>query len=197
MTTFEITIVMLLIAIVMLLIIAFIGGVVTINARMKEGFQYLGDKVEYCSAKLGYINGTAQSISQQLDNIEGNILDDLRDICPADKLDKTSLTGINSKLQSILDICNQQQNAWACDITSIVKHLNELTDIVDKMHRNLCVDIADKMVDRVYKQPTSVNGTPCYAPDGICTNPCMDCINCPKRGTGGTWSTSINTNKEE
>ena len=20
---------------------------------------------------------------------------------------------------------------------------------------------------------------PCYAPDGICTNPCHDCINCP------------------
>ena len=66
----------------------------------------------------------------------------------------------------------------------------DLKDIVDKMHRNLCVEIADKMVDRVYKQPTSVNGTPCYAPDGICTNPCRDCINCPKRGTGGTWSTN-------
>lgn len=77
-----------------------------------------------------------------------------------------------------------------------INRLAELTDIVDKMHRNLCVEIADKMVDRVYKQPTSVNGTPCYAPDGICTNPQMDCINCPKRGTGGTWSTSININNE-
>lgn len=36
---------------------------------------------------------------------------------------------------------------------------------------------------------------PCYAPNGICTNPQMDCINCPKRGTGGTWSTSTNTIK--
>lgn len=73
----------------------------------------------------------------------------------------------------------------------------KLTDIVDKMHRNLCVDIADKMVDRVYKQPTSVNGTPCYAPDGICTNPFRDCIGCPKKGTGGTWSTNTNINKKE
>lgn len=72
-----------------------------------------------------------------------------------------------------------------------------LSSIVDKMHRNLCVEIADKMVDRVYKQPTSVNGTPCYAPDGICTNPCRDCINCPKRGTGGTWSTSTNISKND
>jgi len=70
----------------------------------------------------------------------------------------------------------------------------KLTDIVDKMHRNLCDEIADKMVDRVYP-PTYV--TPCYAPNGICTNPQMDCINCPKRGTGGTWSTSTNLNKED
>ena len=74
------------------------------------------------------------------------------------------------------------------------KRLAELTDTVDKMHRNLCVEIADKMVDRVYP-PTYV--TPCYAPNGICTNPQMDCIGCPKRGDGGTWSTSTNLNKED
>lgn len=67
-----------------------------------------------------------------------------------------------------------------------------LSSIVDKMHRNLCVEIADEMVDRVY--PPTYN-PPCYAPNGICTNPQMDCINCPKRGTGGTWSTSTNTIK--
>ena len=33
---------------------------------------------------------------------------------------------------------------------------------------------------------------PCYAPDGICTNPQMDCINCPKRGSSGRLTT-INT----
>lgn len=99
-----------------------------------------------------------------------------------------------SKLQSLVDISNQMQNAWACDVTSIVKHINELTDIVDKMHRNLCVEIADKMVDRVYP-PTYV--TPCYAPDGICTNPQMDCINCPKRSTGGVWTTSTNIIKDK
>ena len=70
----------------------------------------------------------------------------------------------------------------------------KLTDIVDKMHRNLCVEIADKMVDRVYP---STYVTPCYAPNGICTNPQMDCINCPKIGTGGTWSTSTNIKTED
>ena len=67
------------------------------------------------------------------------------------------------------------------------KGIPALFDIVDKIHRNLCVETADKMVDRVYP-PTYV--VPCYAPNGICTNPQMDCINCPKRGTGGTWSTN-------
>ena len=69
-----------------------------------------------------------------------------------------------------------------------------LSSIVDKMHRNLCVEIADKMVDRAYP-PTYV--TPCYAPNGICTNPQMDCIGCPKRGTGGTWSTNTSIKAED
>lgn len=51
---------------------------------------------------------------------------------------------------SILDACNQQQSAWACDMTTIVKGINELNDVVDKMHRNLCVEIADKMVNKMY-----------------------------------------------
>lgn len=148
MTTFEITVIVLFTAIVMLLIIAFIGGMATINAKMKEGFQYLGKKIEGCDSKLGYIKGAAQDISQQLNNIENN---------------------------------NDQD-------------FEKLTDIVDKMHRNLCVEIADKMVDRVYP-PTYV--TPCYAPNGICTNPQMDSINCPKRGTGGTWPTNTSIKAED
>ena len=30
---------------------------------------------------------------------------------------------------------------------------------------------------------------PCYAPNGICTNPQHDCINCPRRG--GNWNPFI------
>lgn len=75
----------------------------------------------------------------------------------------------------------------------IVEILNKLDNIKD----NILDDLRDIRIADKYKQPTSVNGTPCYAPDGICTNPCMDCINCPKRGDGGTWSTNINTNKED
>ena len=87
----------------------------------------------------------------------------------------------------------RQQKSTKDDILNEDKGLPALVDTVDKMHRNLCVEIADKMVDRIYP-PTYV--TPCYAPDGICTNLQMDCINCPKRGTGGSWSTSTNINQD-
>ena len=32
--------------------------------------------------------------------------------------------------------------------------------------------------------PTPTYQPPCYAPDGICTNPCHDCMNCPRFGHG-------------
>lgn len=36
------------------------------------------------------------------------------------------MSSINSKLQSLVDISNQMQNAWACDITSIIGMLKRL-----------------------------------------------------------------------
>ena len=89
MTAFEITIIVLLAAIVVLLILVF-TGMATTHVKMKEGVKCLAKKIEYCDSKLGYIKGVAQDISQQLDNIEDNILDDLRDIRIADKLGNTS-----------------------------------------------------------------------------------------------------------
>jgi hypothetical protein len=135
MTTFEIIVSIGIIAIVGLKILDF-TGMATTYAKMKEGFECLAKKIEYCESQLGRIRGVGQDISQQLENIEDDILDDLRDIRLADKLGKTS--------------------------------------------------------------PNVPAALPCYAPNGICTNPQMDCINCPKRSAGGTWSTSTNTiNKED
>lgn len=43
--------------------------------------------------------------------------------------------------------------------------------------------LAERDLER-YKMyfPNTSNGynTPCYAPNGVCTNPQKDCINCPK-----------------
>jgi hypothetical protein len=36
------------------------------------------------------------------------------------------------------------------------------------------------------------NGIPCFAPGGYCTNPQMDCVNCPKNTTGGGYYTISN-----
>ena len=79
MTTFEIIVAVAIIAIVVLKLLEF-TGMATTYVRMKEGFECLAKKIEYCDSKLGYIKGTAQDISQQLDNIEDSILDDLRDM---------------------------------------------------------------------------------------------------------------------
>lgn len=63
------------------------------------------------------------------------------------------------------------------------ERLAELLELRDK---------ADELMDRI--APPSIvvapYTPPCYAPDGICTNPQMDCVNCPKRClTSGRWST--------
>jgi len=134
MTTFEIIVTVAIIAIVGLKLLEF-TGMATTYAKMKEGFECLAKKIEYCESQLGRIKCIGQDISQQLENIEDDILDDLRDIRLADKLGKTS--------------------------------------------------------------PNVPTPIPCYSPNGICTNPQMDCINCPKRGTGGAWSTSTNKVKED
>ena len=33
----------------------------------------------------------------------------------------------------------------------------------------------------------------CWEPGGLCTNPTKDCINCPRKTTGGSFSTSSGT----
>lgn len=56
--------------------------------------------------------------------------------------------------------------------------------------------LAELLVEAINQQ-TPVVHTPfsqvrplCYEPDGICTNPQRDCINCPKRGTDRTVITT-------
>lgn len=102
--------------------------------------------------------------------------------------------GLDKWLDAIADLIENKLVAIVNDTHDTKVSARELTDAVDKMHKNLCVQIADKMVDRVY--PPTYN-PPCYAPNGICTNPQMDCISCPKRGNGGTWSTSTDNIKED
>jgi len=127
MTTFEITIIVLLAAIIVLLMRQTHRNN-KVNERYAEQFDIM------CET-LSEIRGDTADIFQELNNIEDNILDDLRVIRIAQELGKTS--------------------------------------------------------------PNVPTPLPCYAPNGICMNPFGDCINCPKRGTGGTWSTSTNISKND
>lgn len=54
------------------------------------------------------------------------------------------------QLYGIKETVNSIYNAIGADGCNNFKKLSELTDIVDKMHRNLCVEIADKMVNKMY-----------------------------------------------
>lgn len=133
MTTFEITIIVLLAAIVVLLMILLRASIEVFHGVWKNQDIILGDTM-VIKAYFNNLLERCRTLQQQLNDIKDNILDDLRDIRLADKLGKTS---------------------------------------------------------------PNVPITPCYAPNGICTNPQMDCINCPKRGDGGTWSTNISIKAED
>ena len=126
MTTFEI------------LTIVFYAVVIMIGYLIYRGIATVIDNQQETDSNLRKMDAgldkRLEDISQQLDNIEDNILDDLRDIRIADKLGKTS--------------------------------------------------------------PNIPIPLPCYDPNGICMNPFRDCINCPRRDDGGTWSTSTSIKAE-
>lgn len=160
MTSFEFTIIVLLATIVVLLIVLLRTAI--------EGFHGVWQKLDANWEQLRKIETHTNflaDISQQLDNIEDNILDDRRDI---------------------------------------VAMLASINDMVDKMHRNICADVAEKMVDRAFPikegEPldksfvpqTVTPWPPCYW-GGSCTNPHRDCVNCPRPNvSGGTWTTTGN-----
>ena len=54
------------------------------------------------------------------------------------------------QLYGTKETVNSIYNAIGADGCNNFKMLSKLTDIVDKMHRNLCVEIADKMVERTF-----------------------------------------------
>lgn len=121
MTTFEIAI----IALLVIIAIAVTCSMLILKQTISYNQMVTDENIRKTDAGL---DKRFEDITIELNNIKDNILDDLRDIRLADKLDKTS--------------------------------------------------------------PNVPAPLPCYSPYGVCTNPHMDCINCPKRGTGGTWSTN-------
>lgn len=64
--------------------------------------------------------------------------------------------------------------------------------------------LAELLVERdrestvVIPYPQHTPQLQCYEPGGVCKNPQMDCINCPKRGYGAvdSWNTTIANMKD-
>lgn len=71
-------------------------------------------------------------------------------------------------------------------------YLVEILNKLDNIENNVLDDLRDvRLANKLGNTSPNVPAPlPCYHPYGICTNPHMDCINCPKRGTGGTWTTN-------
>jgi hypothetical protein len=65
--------------------------------------------------------------------------------------------GLDKRLETIADVIEKKLVAIVNYTYDAKVSARELTDIVDKMHRNLCVEIADKMVDRIYPDKESMN----------------------------------------
>lgn len=156
MTTFEITIIVLLAVIVLLLVWR--------NIQAKKEIEGVTQNQVYNYTELRKIVvGIQEEIGQTNGRIDGFI----------------------PEFKKLLEHNESIENFWAADSGLVIKLLKELVDIEHKSdERN------DNMFPFMQEIMRNYN-PPCYAPDGICTNPQMDCINCPKRGTGGTWSTNI------
>ena len=101
---------------------------------------------------------------------------------------------------NVADTAEYTHNHIAPDVESISSNFLYLLDESkglpfkiewDKLSKEQQDEFLKRLILPNYDKPIQPIYTPCYAPDGICMNPHGDCINCPKRGSGGTWSTNI------
>ena len=87
------------------------------------------------------------------------------------------------------------------DVPVIREYLNNIQQQLDNIHQRqphidwdkLSKEQQDEFLKRLicpdYDKPFSPF-PPCYANDGICTNPHRDCVNCPKQYGGGVYTTA-------
>jgi len=101
------------------------------------------------------------------------------------------IDGFIPAFKKLLEHNESIENFWASDSSLVIKLLKELVDIEHKSdERN------DNMFPFMQEIMRNYN-PPCYSPDGICMNPHRDCINCPKRGHSGFWSTNTSIKAED
>ena len=70
-----------------------------------------------------------------------------------------------------------------------------LLDVIidDKKHFN---GLTEEQWEDYFKNRDRTSLAPCTLPDGVCTNPFHDCVNCPRQFTGGIYTTTTNKVEE-
>ena len=121
---------------------------------------------------------------------------------PDYKLKKDIECKLNGFAAAVLDAecCTKEiVDFWLeriCDAAH--KYIKQLKIDCDKLSKEQQDEFLKRLIMPNYDKPFQPIYTPCYAPNGICTNPQMDCIGCPKhRSSGGTWITSTNNINED
>ena len=169
MTTFEITIIVLLAAIVVLLIVLLRTAI--------EGFHGTWQNQDVICQDIQRIEVNTHHASSVL---QDKIIPDIERLLSDILVLKAYFNSLLERLDNMTDeggTLQQQLNDLAINSKG---HFNELQQLREEIYSK-----------RLLLGLDSKPSPPCYAPDGVCMNPHGDCINCPKRGGGGTWSTNI------
>lgn len=90
------------------------------------------------------------------------------------------------------DIAKEEAKKWSRELLTLAK--KELCSLCDEHLKGFSEGYDKANENKSYRFPTMPTSIPlCWEPGGTCTNPHMDCINCPKKTTGGGFNTVSGT----
>lgn len=141
--------------------------------------------------------GTMCCSSAECERIESSFkLGDFPSIEQFVKKKLSRLTEFEQEVSDIVEYCKEHGGSVAFDYAK--RHAKSLLAFAKKelfKQGEGTYYYSPKNDELIYMDSNAVPGmhtlSPlCYEPGGTCTNPHMDCINCPKTTTGGTFITS-------
>lgn len=99
----------------------------------------------------------------------------------------------------LLDDIKEWQKSICDKLCSIRSDTVDIFQELNNIEDNILDDLRDIRInhDKPFELPPNWPWASCYLPNGNCPNPQRDCINCPRRGDGGSWSTSTNKINED
>lgn len=108
---------------------------------------------------------------------------------------KKVLNNIDVNTATPIDILRRMDKQLATNESTVDQDLQELIRKLDDISTRMYLHQDNLMKDELMKQINEKIQSfepfpPCYARDGICTNPQRDCVNCPKQYGGGTYTSA-------